>query len=139
MTLAFRCKSCGHLHHAEHAGDNVLPHSCLVCGRGVRHGPDFENIAARLIKPDLSAEERKELAAEIAAAQNNLTKTLQPDNWEVLADCTPEQLKDYGLAPEHVCRHVPEKPPDGAQPRTGKAIFIDASETFGIKDSAKAN
>ncbi len=35
MTYAFRCKTCGHLHEPEHAGENDLPHACRVCGEGV--------------------------------------------------------------------------------------------------------
>ncbi len=31
---AFRCKTCGHLHAAAHAGENALPNCCIVCGAG---------------------------------------------------------------------------------------------------------
>ena len=32
---AFRCKNCGHLHAAEHAGTSAHPHACVACGAGV--------------------------------------------------------------------------------------------------------
>ena len=32
---AFRCKNCGHLESAEHAGENETPAACSVCGAGI--------------------------------------------------------------------------------------------------------
>jgi len=37
MKFAFRCRNCGHLHTADHAGDNDVPHACCVCGKGVKY------------------------------------------------------------------------------------------------------
>lgn len=42
---AFRCKNCGHLEAAEHAGENALPHACSVCGAGVTFTPQGIKIA----------------------------------------------------------------------------------------------
>jgi len=36
MAVAFRCQNCGHLHRGEYAGDNPIPHACVVCGYGVK-------------------------------------------------------------------------------------------------------
>ena len=103
--VAFRCKNCGRLHPAGHAGDNLVPHACQVCGKGVSFGPDFKEIAARLSQPDLSKEERLKIASELS--QSKYDKSYHPENWEVLADLSPEQLAKYDLKPEHVERHVP--------------------------------
>lgn len=37
--FAFRCKSCGRLERAAHAGENALPVACSVCGAGVSFTP----------------------------------------------------------------------------------------------------
>lgn len=40
---------------------------------------------------------------------NKGNKTFCPENWEVLADATPERLKELGLCAEEVHRHTPKK------------------------------
>lgn len=153
MKYAFRCKTCGRLHAAEHAGENEIPHACCVCGSGVQYGPNFKDIATRLCDPALTPEQRTAIAQEVAAAQNNLVKTYQLDNWEVLADCTPEQLKEYGLVADDVERHIAsdprgfQVPPSGpmetvatdkgpASPPLPKAVFVGAAEGSKAKDRA---
>lgn len=131
MKYAFRCKTCGRLHAAEHAGENEIPHACCVCGSGVQYGPNFKDIATRLCDPALTPEQRTAIAQEVAAAQNNLVKTYQLDNWEVLADCTPEQLKEYGLSLEQVVRYIPAKT---SSPDKGNTVFIEAAERSATKD-----
>ena len=43
-------------------------------------------------------------------------KTLQPDNWEILSECSPDRLTELGLAPEEVAAHTP------------KTVYADISE-----------
>jgi predicted nucleic acid-binding Zn-ribbon protein len=98
--LAFRCKTCGHLHPAEHAGESDLPHGCVVCGAGVAFSPRG-------------------------------IKSLDPDNWEVLADATPERLEELGLESKHVARH------EGTRfPPTGRTVERTASEGVSGEDRA---
>lgn len=75
--VAFRCKNCGRLHEAGHAGDADHPHACRVCGAGVSFDPRTGQ------------------------------KALDPENWEVLADAPPERLEELGLASQHVEQHAP--------------------------------
>jgi hypothetical protein len=99
--LAFRCKTCGHLHHAEHAGENDRPHACCVCGAGVH----FTRLGI---------------------------KEYDPDNWEVLADATPERLEELGLEPKHVARHKGGKAPASG----GKHVKREAHEGTATTDKA---
>ena len=73
MTPAFRCKNCGRLEPAEHAGERSVPCACSVCGCGV----SFDQ-------------------------RSGLPK-FDPENWEVLAEATPERLADLGLT--EVAKH----------------------------------
>jgi hypothetical protein len=77
MMLAFRCKTCGRLHEAGHAGENEVPAACRVCGAGARFDP------------------------------RSAAKVLEPDNWEVLADAPPERLRELGIDAKQVGRHAP--------------------------------
>jgi hypothetical protein len=99
---AFRCKTCGHLHAAGHAGENDIPHACAVCGAGVSFTPRG-------------------------------TKTFQPDNWEVLADATPERLAELGLVPEQVARHAGKGGKPNPKP---KHVRAEAADGSGVKDKA---
>jgi len=36
-TAAFRCRACGHLEAAEHAGERQVPGACSACGEGVKY------------------------------------------------------------------------------------------------------
>lgn len=35
MPYSFRCRTCGRLEEGGHAGENLTPHACRVCGAGV--------------------------------------------------------------------------------------------------------
>lgn len=105
MKYAFRCKNCGHLHHADHAGLNDLPHSCCVCGKGVETGFDPKAFAERLRKP-MTDQERLALAEELSNTVQK--KQLDPNNWEVLATCDEPKLAKYGLKPHDVEAHSPK-------------------------------
>lgn len=135
VQYAFRCKQCGRLHEAEHAGDNELPHACQVCGEGVRHGPDFRGLAEELCKPDLPAERRKQIADHLRAGHNDTTKTLVQSNWEVLSDCTPERLKELGLTKGQVKRHDGKGQPNVI---STKVVAAYATEGTKVKDSSDA-
>lgn len=103
--VAFRCKNCGHFARAESAGENLRPHACQVCDSGVRHNPTTQDIAAKMQQPgaDLAA-----LAGQLKGLRQD-HKELDPDNWEVLDECTPERLKELGLERKDVCSHKPDK------------------------------
>lgn len=73
---AFRCKKCGHLEPAEHAGDRSVPLACSVCNGGIK----FDTSTG--------------------------AKSANSDNWEVLADSTDQRLRALGLTRTAVCRHV---------------------------------
>jgi hypothetical protein len=79
MKHAFRCRTCGHLHPAEYAGESSIPHSCRVCSAGAVFDPKTGR------------------------------RTPQPDNWEVLADADPARLEELGLTPEDVEAHEPSR------------------------------
>lgn len=132
--VAFRCKTCGRLEHAEHAGENLLPHACSVCGSGVKHAPAVEAIAEELGKPDLTAERRLQLAAELSsiAKAGPGAKTYDSDNWEVLADATPERLTELGIPHNKVTKHKPEV----ITVPNGRYIVRTVEETMGVKDKS---
>lgn len=44
----FRCKKCGHLEAADHAGENAVPCACSCCGAGV----EFDKTGIRTFLPD---------------------------------------------------------------------------------------
>lgn len=99
--VAFRCKSCGHLHSADHAGEATAPHACTVCGAGVQ-------FSAKGVK------------------------SLNPENWEVLAECTPERLAELGLEPHHCCKHTPHKKgdnPTGRLPQRFERTAVEGVES----------
>lgn len=64
---AFRCKNCGHLEAASHAGENLKPHACAVCSSGVSFNPKTG------------------------------AKVFDISNWEILASCTQDHLLSLGL------------------------------------------
>ncbi len=100
---AFRCKNCGYLEDSDNAAEAPHPHACRVCGEGVSFHP----------KTGL--------------------KTINPDNWEVLADATPERLTELGLTPEQVERHTPRKAGTPYQPK-----HTSVSATDGINTADRA-
>lgn len=99
---AFRCKTCGCIHPAEHAGECDCPHACSVCGAGVSFNAKG-------------------------------VKSLQPDNWEILADATAERLAELGLEASQVARHTGKafKENPGAQ-----HVYRTASDGIGSQDTA---
>lgn len=78
-SYAFRCKNCGHLEHAGHAGERDVPLTCRVCRRGVKYNPDTGE------------------------------RTTHPDNWEVLAKATNARLAELGLKRAQVVAHDGKK------------------------------
>ena len=113
LLKAFRCKACGHLHHAGHAGDNALPHACCVCGSGVVLGMDPADMHAILTDPDLSEEQKVE-RIETLARRSQGAKKYVPENWEVLAGCDDKTLAKYGLTRDQVTKHEAKTPADPA-------------------------
>jgi DNA-directed RNA polymerase subunit RPC12/RpoP len=119
--VAFRCKNCGRLHEAEHAGENDRPYACRVCGAGVifQHAELTRQLKESLTNKDAPAGEALNIADQIARTPPGM-KTLDPDNWEVLAEATPERLQELGLAPQHITQHAPRQKPapdnDGWRP-----------------------
>lgn len=119
---AFRCKACGHLEAAEHAGEHDLPHACSVCGSGVCLSPRTKALADELASPNCTAERRMAIAAQLGKIQSGTeAKEFDPANWEVLADCTPDRLKELGL--KECARHKGAK---GA-PQAGASVHVAAS------------
>ena len=93
---AFRCKECGHLETSGQAGECAHPASCVVCCAGTSFHPKTG------------------------------IKTLNPDNWEVLANCTPARLAELGLAPDKVAKHTPAKATNPG--RTSQHVQVTANE-----------
>jgi hypothetical protein len=119
---AFRCKSCGHLESADHAGEHAVPHACSCCGAGVCLSPKTKAIADDLASPNCSVERRKILAAELVKLQPGTEpKTFDPTNWEVLADCAPERLKELGI--KECARHKATK----GEPVSGKNVTANVA------------
>jgi hypothetical protein len=96
---AFRCRKCSHLEAAGHAGEEILPHACSVCGSGVTFNPAG-------------------------------IKKLQADNWEVLAEATPERLAELGLTLEGVEKHVPLARGESREPKAVCAFAQDSLRTY---------
>lgn len=100
---AFRCKNCGFLHTVGDAGENEYPHSCRVCGKGVTHSMLHHEIDQMIAKNDHQG--LAKLAGQVQRKEinvNDQTKTVYPDNWEILADASPARLKELGLAKDQV-------------------------------------
>ena len=100
---AFRCRNCGRLEEAEHAGENLHPHACSVCGCGV----SFDSRTG--------------------------IKNFDASNWEVLADASPSRLTELGLTVEDVIRHVPPiltDPSAGRSVAAGRLRDRDAAYEF---------
>lgn len=129
---AFRCKTCGHLESAEHAGENDVPHACSQCGAGVLHNPRLVELSQELASPETTKERRNAIALEIprVATSGAGEKRVDPDNWEVLADATKKRLKELGIADTGVTKHTAKTGLKPAAERTkgGATIFADAQE-----------
>lgn len=132
MTYGFRCKACGHLHAAEHAGECELPHGCVVCGGGVVF--HHSELAKQLTREGITSAEIADLATQIAKC-DPASKRLVPENWEVLADCDESRLTELGLEPKHVCRHTP-LPKEEEAPQAPKHVQVTAGEKTATEDRA---
>lgn len=102
---AFRCKTCGFLEVSDHAAENATPHACRVCGEGVAYHPKTGK------------------------------RTVDADNWEVLADASPERLAELGLTPGQVERH--ERWPTGSNRPIGD-VDVSAADGAGTADGASS-
>lgn len=110
--LAFRCKTCGRLEEAHHAGEQTSPSSCRVCGNGGhRSGP-----------PSLPGK------------PEHRPYVTDPSNWEILADATPERLAELGLSKDKVVAHVPVK--GGIVDRLPQILERKAVENLAVQDKA---
>jgi hypothetical protein len=135
---AFRCRQCGHLHHAGAAGESKTPHACAACGAGVTFAPRSKVLMQELCKPDLPEAKRIELVAELERLSRPGAdpKRLDPDNWEVLAECPHERLAELGLEPHHVEKHAPW--PRGHQPsRPPQDLVRQAGESAETEDKTE--
>lgn len=128
---AFRCKTCGHLEHAGHAGENAVPHACSVCGAGISYGPEKQKME-HIISEAGKGRNPAELMEELRRLLANPNKAADPDNWEVLADAPPERLKELGLGDVRIIRH--EGHPVLAGPVIGRHIAVGGEDNGGAKD-----
>lgn len=131
--VSFRCKNCGRLHEAGHAGEDVHPHACRVCGKGVVFV--HEELADELAKAIDAGNtgEALRLTRDIKAC-NPASKRLVPENWEVLADATPDRLAELGLTPEQVEKHQPW--PKGIN-RDPQFVVVEAHDGPVTQDNAQ--
>ena len=129
---AFRCKHCGHLHTSNDAAEAPHPHACKVCGAGVTFGNQHSVLAREIIDPKLTQKQRTEMVKKFSQTATN--KTVQPDNWEVLADATDERLKELGLTKADVEKHTPWKAGTTREPRSTFAVGVEGPQ---VKDEAK--
>lgn len=108
---AFRCRNCGYLSHAAHAGEREFPLACPVCKCGVvpamsighlqKDRPQlFEGLTEADLRPVKDGGRTMPLPFNMVAFADH-------SNWEVLADAAPERLEELGLKPHHVCAHEP--------------------------------
>lgn len=106
---AFKCRWCGNLEDAGNAGSLDRPAACRICG----HGVAFDPVTG--------------------------IKSLDPDNWIVLADLKGDELQDvlsfHGIKPRHIERHTPtgDTAPEGREPRH---VRRDAVEGAAAIDNA---
>src|SRR5438105_1314437 len=117
---AFRCRACGHLEGAAHAGEHWHPHACRVCAAGVVFGTSPEECFAHA-----HVQAHEGAKAHAAAPDRELPyhrggrlikqpfgnvavyKLLVPENWEALADADDARLAELGLTRDRVAEHVP--------------------------------
>jgi hypothetical protein len=121
---AFRCKNCGRIEHAEHAGENDVPHACTVCGKGVTFTADA----------DLAEQARKD-KKQVIEPMPGYFKIIDTENWEVLADAKPDRLKQLGIEPKHVVKHNGKKFKASTD---NKMVEAHAEEKVGAKDKPGA-
>jgi hypothetical protein len=102
--VAFRCKNCGFLESPGNAGESDVPHACRACGHGVR----FDPITG--------------------------VKSLDVENWEVLAEASASRLDELGIEKSDVVKHkpTPAEDPD-RQPKVYERSVVD---TLTLEDHA---
>ena len=125
MKPAFRCRNCGRLESAVAAGECAVPHACSCCGAGVVRDATVD---LELCDHTLDLSRRAELLSKRAIA-----KRLVPGNWEILANATPERLRELGLT--EVSRHERQLLHAGMR-REPVDIDIHVAETMGVRDKA---
>ncbi len=104
LKYSFRCRECGRLETSEQVCEADHPHACRVCGGGVSFNP------------------------------RTGIKTLNKDNWDVLADMTDAALSKIGLTRNDVEKHTPLPATNSGPP---KNISVHAAD--GIKISEKVS
>jgi rubredoxin len=142
---AFRCRHCGHLHEAEHAGESSHPHACRVCGHGIaaaigmddtlRHPHAQAHAKALAGIPRETLEKHPSKGGRTFNLPHGLKKVLIFENWEVLADATDERLAELGLTRAEVCRHEPKTSEPGRDPQV---VTVSATDGVHTTDSASA-
>lgn len=134
--VAFRCRNCGRLETADHAGESAVPFACRNCGAGVTLNPRTKALAQELADPNLPTERRVAIANELTrlAQTGDNDKLLHPDNWEVLADATPERLGELGIHQNRVTKHTGR--PVRAGVVSGQHTRAEASEAAVVTDEA---
>lgn len=123
--VAFRCKNCGRLHEAGHAGELPHPAACQVCGCGVvfRHKELAEMLEQSLQEGDTNT--CKSLVKQIQNC-DPAAKRLLPENWEILSEVSGERLQELGLTAERVTKHTPYKA--GSTDHQPKLVKADLSD-----------
>ncbi len=134
MAYAFRCKNCGHLEPAAHAGECALPHACSVCGAGVTFGPEKKKVEELL--QGFADKTPAETAEALMKLMANPDKKAQPDNWEVLHDAQDARLTELGLTRADVVKHTPAPPSGNRPPQVLVRDAGDAAQT--VDQTAKA-
>ena len=141
MLYSFRCKHCGHMIGGANAAECHVPHACPVCHRGVVYERDLASaLAHEHVQPHRAtlpseAEMTKpyHLGGRVIPLAFGI-KFLAHENWEVLADATPERLAELGLTTADVCRHTPWAKGATAENRAPALIERTASEGVQVVD-----
>ncbi len=146
---AFRCKNCGYLESAAHAGESPIPHACRVCKMGVVFAATAEDVlkhehcrphaealkkchaAGDLHKHHLQGGRHVPLPAGIPAS-----KYLIHENWEVLADADDARLTELNLSRNDVVRHTPKKFVANGTRLESQLIKVDATDGIATTDVA---
>lgn len=101
MKYAFRCRHCGHLETSIQAAESLHPNACAVCGHGVCFHPTTG------------------------------VRTINKENWDILAELRPAELGKFGLKPSDVEVHIQWKSTKRGE---SKNISVTSADSFGNKD-----